>query len=83
METKVLNYRVIIEPETYANGKKVYSAYCPTLEIADYGDTVEEALESIKDGIVLAVESLKEEGKSIPMDNIDEQIVTSVKVSFA
>lgn len=83
MEAKVLNFRVIIEPEAYPDGKKVYNAYCPTLEVADYGDTVEEALESIRDGILLAIESLRAEGKSIPMDNLDEQILTSVRVSFA
>lgn len=45
MQTKVLNYRVIIEPETYPDGSKVYNAYCPTLGIADYGNSVEEVLE--------------------------------------
>jgi len=54
METKVLNYRVIIEPECYPDGGKVYNAHCPTLGIADYGDSVEEVLESIKEGILLA-----------------------------
>jgi hypothetical protein len=39
MQTKLLNYRVIVEPETYPNGDKVYNAYCPTLGITDYGDT--------------------------------------------
>lgn len=54
MQTKVLNYRVIIEPENYSDGSKVYNAYCPTLSVADYGDSVEEALNSLKDGIELA-----------------------------
>lgn len=56
MQTKVLNYRIIIEPEKYPNGETVYVAYCPTLGISDYGDTVEDVLESMKDGIQLAVE---------------------------
>ena len=80
MQTKVLNYRVIIEPETYPDGSKVYNAYCPTLGIADYGDSVEEVLESIKDGISLAVESLAKERGDIPFDNLEEQIVTSTQV---
>jgi hypothetical protein len=41
MQTKLLNYRVIVEPEIYTNGDKVYNAYCPTLGITDYGDTIE------------------------------------------
>ena len=83
MQTKVLNYRIVIEPETYADGSKVYNAYCPTLGVADYGDSVEEVLESIKDGIVLAAESLAREKKEIPVDNVDEQIVTSTKIPLS
>lgn len=60
MEKKVLNYRVIIEPEKMGR-KTVYNAYCPTLGVADYGDSVDEVLESIKDGIKLAIECLIEE----------------------
>ncbi len=56
MQTKLLNYRVIVEPEVYLNGDKVCNAFCPTLGITDYGDTIEEALASLKDGIELAVE---------------------------
>lgn len=79
MEKQVLNYRVIIEPEKV--GKKiVYNAYCPSLGVADYGDAVEEVLASIKDGIELAVESLVEEGKEVPKDNINEQLITAVRV---
>lgn len=82
MQAKILNYRVIIEPETYPTGERVYNAYCPTLGVADYGGTVEEVLESIKDGILLAVESLLKEGKEIPTDNLEEQIVTSAKIQL-
>lgn len=80
MQAEVLNYRVIIEPETYPDGNRVYNAYCPTLGVTDYGDTVEEVLESIKDGILLAIESFIKEDKEIPTDNLEEQIVTSAKV---
>lgn len=44
MDKKVLNYRIIIEPEKYADGKTVYTALCPTLDVADYGDSIEEVL---------------------------------------
>ena len=82
METKVLNYRVIIEPEKYPDGSKVYNAYCSTLGIVDYGDSVEKVLASIKDGILLAVESLVEEKKEVPVDNVEEQIVTATKITL-
>lgn len=82
MEQHVLNFRVIIEPEKVGT-KTVYNAYCPTLEVTDYGDTVEEVLESIKDGIQLAIECSQEENKEVTGDNIDEQMITSVKIPFS
>lgn len=82
MQKKVLNYRVIIEPEKYPNGDKVYNAFCPTLGVTDYGDSIEKVMASIKDGIELAIESLVKERKEIPIDNLDEQIVTSTKVEI-
>ncbi|OGH34781.1 MAG: hypothetical protein A2958_00560 [Candidatus Levybacteria bacterium RIFCSPLOWO2_01_FULL_38_13] len=79
MQTQVLNYRIIIEPEK--TGKKtVYNAFCPTLGVADYGDTIDEVLKSIKKGIELAIECLAEERKEIPVDNVKEQVVTTAQV---
>jgi predicted RNase H-like HicB family nuclease len=83
MEKYVLNYRIIIEKEADAKGRIVFVAQCPTLGISDYGDTVEEVLESIQDGIELAVETLSKEGQEIPVDKIDEQIITSTKVHIS
>lgn len=80
MEQKVLNYRIIIEPEKYADGSIVYVGYCPTLGISDYGDTIEEVMASIKDGIILAVEALAKDKKEIPIDSIEDQIIASAKI---
>ncbi len=80
MQTQVLNYRIIIEPEKQGR-KTVYNAYCPTLKVADYGNSIDEVIESIKDGIELAVESLVKENKAIPIDTTKELIATAqVKV---
>ena len=79
MQTQVLDYRIIIEPEK--QGKKtVYNAYCPTLGVADWGNSIEEVLKSIKDGIELAVESLVDEDKEVPVDNLKKGIVTTAQV---
>lgn len=80
MQKQILNYRIIIEPEKMGR-KIVYNAYCPTLGIADYGDSIDEVLKSIKDGIELAIECMKDEGKEIPMDNTEEQVVVTTKVN--
>jgi len=82
MQTKVLNYRVIIEPENYPDGSRVFNAYCPTLGVTDYGNSVEEVLESIKDGISLAVESLAKEKADIPSDDLNSKIVTSAQIKL-
>lgn len=80
MEKHVLNYRIIIEKERYKDGALVYAAYCPTLGVTDYADTVEEVLKSIKDGIELAIETLAKEKKEIPIDHTEEQIITSTQI---
>lgn len=79
MEERVLNYRVIIEPEKIGR-KTVYNAYVPTLSVVDYGDTVEEVLKSIKNGIELAIECLLEDKKEVPQDNIESQLITTVSI---
>ena len=82
MQKQVLNYRIIIEPEK--QGKKVvYNAYCPTLGVVDYGDSIDEVLKSIKDGIDLAIEYLQEDGQEIPVDNVEEQVVLTTKVQVS
>lgn len=82
MQTKILNYRVIVEPEKYPSGNTVYNAYCPTLGITDYGDSIEEALKSLKDGIELAVEVLVKEKNDVPSDDLSRQIITQTQVNF-
>lgn len=58
IQTKILNYRVIIEKETYPDGTPVYTAFVPTLGITDYGPNIDKLLESLKDGVELAIECL-------------------------
>jgi predicted RNase H-like HicB family nuclease len=80
MKKVVLNYKVIIDKEAYPNGEPVYNTYCPTLDIADYGDTIEKALESIKKAIKLRLEVLAEEGQEIPQEN-EESLITDVSIA--
>ncbi len=68
MEKNVLNYRIIIEKEQYEDGSDVYVAYCPKLGVCDYGDSPEEVLASIKEGIELVIE-LSNNIKSSPPNN--------------
>ena len=62
METKVLNYRIIIKPAK--EGKKtVYLAECPTLGVYDWGNTIEDVLKSIHEGIECEIEGLIKDGE--------------------
>ncbi|MBI3109633.1 type II toxin-antitoxin system HicB family antitoxin [Candidatus Daviesbacteria bacterium] len=79
MQKQVLNYRIIIEPEKMGR-KTVYNAACPTLGVFDYGDSIDEVLKSIKDGIELAIECLRDEGQEVPVDNIEEGAVLTARV---
>ena len=71
MKRTILNYRIIIEKEQYPDGTLTYNAYCPKLDIADYGDTVEKALSSIKKGVELRLDALAEEKEKVPLENDD------------
>ncbi len=81
MQTKILNYRIIIEPDQYTGtNKPCYTAYCPTLGVADGGDTIEKAIKNVQGAIEAYVESLVEDKLPVPVDNLDGDIVTSTKV---
>jgi predicted RNase H-like HicB family nuclease len=83
MKAKLLNYRVLINKEQYENGDAVYVAHVPTLGISDYGDSVEEVLKSLEDGILLALECEAKDKKEIVQDNLEDQIITSLKIPFS
>lgn len=79
----IKNYRVIIEPEVgVKNRKKVYTALCPTLGVADWGVTIEEALTNIKEGIECYIESLVKHNDPIPEEDHERQLITTTKVEF-
>jgi len=84
METTILNYRIIVEPDVRVGTEEHgFSAHCPTLDIADGGDTVEEALSSIQEGIECRIEALMAEGLPIPKpDNVDTTVVATSKVKI-
>lgn len=83
-EKTVLNYRVIVEPdERTGTNEPCFSAYCPTLGVADDGDTIDEALENIKEGIKCYLEALAKEGKEVPRpDNLQAGIISGVTVKL-
>lgn len=82
MESKILNYRIIVEPDVRTGSKKpCFSAVCPTLGIADSGDSAEEAITSLKHGIETWIEALVQDGEPVPVDTVENSMVvfTSIK----
>ncbi|MBI3559715.1 type II toxin-antitoxin system HicB family antitoxin [Candidatus Gottesmanbacteria bacterium] len=81
MQTTVLNYRIIVEPdERTGTNESCFTAYCPTLGVADGGDTIEEALANVRGAIEAYVESLVEDGLLVPVDKPEESIIAATQV---
>lgn len=81
METKILNYRVIVEKEPFKKGI-VYVAYAPTLGLSDFGKSVEEAVRNLEKEIKLYLETLIELKKPIPSPDGEEYFVTTRKIEM-
>lgn len=82
MRTKVLSYRIIVSPDKQTGtGKPGYTAFCPTLGVADDGGTVEEALRNVKGAIQAYVNSLIEDKQVVPVDYPQQDIVTTTQIS--
>lgn len=81
MQTKILNYRVIVTPDKQTGtGKAGFTAFCPTLGVADDGDTIEDALANLKGAIQAYVDSLIQDNESVPTDQPERDIVTTMQI---
>jgi predicted RNase H-like HicB family nuclease len=82
MQTQVLNYRIIVTPDTQTGTSKPgYTALCPTLGVADDGDTIDEAIQNVKSAIQVFVDSLVEDGELVPVDTPERDIVTTAQIN--
>lgn len=81
METKVLNYRIIVEKEKSKTGE-VFVSYAPTLGISDFGSTIELAVKNIENAIILYLETLLELKKPIPHSDEVEFFVTTKRIQL-
>lgn len=83
MQTKALNYKIIVEPDIQTGtGKSGFYAYSPTLGVADDGDTMEEAIVNVTEAIKVYVESLVEDNEPVPVDKKDN-IITSTQINVS
>ena len=62
-------FGILIEEDTFEDGRKAYHAYCPGLKgCHTWGHTYEEALKNVQEAVELYVEDLIEARDSIPVD---------------
>lgn len=81
MKAKALNYRIIVSPDKQTGtGKPGFTALCPTLGVADDGDTIEEALTNVRGAIKTYVSSLVEDKQAVPVDEPEHDIVTTTQI---
>ena len=60
----VYDFKVLLEPDKEDGG---YVVSCPALiGCFSQGDTIEEALENIREAILLCIEDMQEQGEPIP-----------------
>lgn len=80
----ILDYRVVIKPDKRLNSNKpCFVAYCPTLDVVDDGDTVQEVLENLRKTIAFHLKCLQEEDKEIPIDKPSEELITNAQVKLS
>ena len=81
--SKFLDYRIIIKADKrLGSNDPCYVANCPTLGIADDGDTIEEAIVNIQKTIRFHLDCLKEEGHEIPVDQPQKELVTNARIDI-
>lgn len=81
MDTKILNYHIVITPDIQTGTNKPgYTAYCPVLGVADDGDTIEEAIENIRGAIEAYVVCLIDDNLPVPKDNPEKNLVTTTQI---
>lgn len=73
---KVYDFKVILEPDETGG----YVVSCPSLPgCYTQGDTIEEALENIKEAILLCLEDMESQGEEVP--DPSRSLVASVVIS--
>ena len=65
MKQELFEYKVVLSRDEETEN---FDVKVPALGIADFGSTVEEALQHIQDMIIFHLECLVEEGESIPKE---------------
>ncbi|MBI4599501.1 type II toxin-antitoxin system HicB family antitoxin [Candidatus Uhrbacteria bacterium] len=83
MEKKILNYLVVLEPDTRSGtNEPCHAVYCPLLGLSDSGDTIEDALKNMQALIEFHLKSLQKENEPLPIEESGKSMVATVQVAL-
>ena len=75
---QIYDFKVLLEPDTETGG---YVVTCPALPgCYTQGATIDEALDNIKEAILLCLEDMQEQNQSIP--DMSRILISSVAVAI-
>ena len=85
INVKTYVFKVVIEDDTFEDGRPAFRAYCPALQqhgAATWGETQSEALRNIQEVVEMVVEELLEEGVPLPTNQSPEvQVFADARVA--
>ena len=81
MDTKVLNYRIIVEKEKQNKGY-IYVAHAPSLGISDFGKTIDEAVKNMEKALKIYIDTLIDLKKPVPTPDTEDYFVTTSKIKI-
>ncbi len=74
---EIYDFKILLEPDEEGGG---YVVSCPALPgCYTQGDTIDEALENIKEAILLCLEDLQDNG--LPIPDMSRTMISSVAVA--
>lgn len=75
---KIYDFKILLEPDDEAGG---YVVTCPALPgCYTQGDTIDEAIENIKEAILLCLEDLQ--AQQLPFNDMSNTLISSVAVAL-
>ncbi|MCX6804150.1 MAG: type II toxin-antitoxin system HicB family antitoxin [Candidatus Diapherotrites archaeon] len=74
---KVFDFQIVVIPEAGS-----FSAWCPDLDVASQGDSIEEAIANLKEAIELHIECLTPLERS-EFKNRGQKLMTNLEVALA
>lgn len=79
---KHLEYKILITPDTRTGSReRCFTAYVPVLGIATSGGTVEETFVNVKGLIAFHLESLRKEGRPLPLEDTSNEFVATARIA--